>query len=221
MKLSPRVKLLLALAAAVVLGGIGIGAWLYERGTAEQPAPSPTASAPPSVEPVPVQPSGGGGASDSGGASDDGGASPQGAPVADPDAAAREALAAVVPTWGSYDYGEFGTDNTGWVESWRDNPYVAESLVDQSAGQFLNIFPNVFGLGANAKVATLKDVQPSWSSGDQSGWTVTFDRQLTSADGSGAVNVTETVTYEFTVDTSGSRAVITGVVIDPGGDDVD
>lgn len=191
---SAKQKVGALLLVMVLLIGAGVGKWVYDMqvaGSEEETSPSE----PPTAEPVsPVE---GGGTED---ATETEEPSPSATPTISQEDSAKEALGAVVPLWASLEYSETGVDAGQWQKTWRDEPAAGSSFVSQSSDNFVPLFRGVIGLNANAKVDTLKNVELVWQEGNLSGWTVVMDRHLTSADGSGALDETETVTWEFTVE---------------------
>ena len=115
----------------------------------------------------------------------------------DQDASARAALKSVVPKWASMKYEDVGTDETKWLEGWRDEPAAASSFKDQSKKHFISLFHGVISLEADAKADSLKSVRKVWSEDGQSGWLVKVDRELTN---SGGMKETESLEWEFIVD---------------------
>lgn len=206
--------LIVLLVAALALSGIG--AWTYfasEKEPGQAPA-STSASAPSEgVAPVSVAPASGT-ASASG--SDAGGAASPAGPMPNQEPSAREALDAVVPKWASYDTAAWGTDTSQWLASWSSDPHADSVFRAQSERDAAVLWSSVFSMDVDAKGATLKDVQLSWKSGNLSGWNVTVERSLTSADGSGTVQMSESVTWEFTVEQQedGTSRVIGFVPVD-------
>lgn len=187
-------KVMAVVLVMVLLVGAGIGKWIYDMRTESaeaEPATSETSS--PSAEPVsPV------------GSSSEPTETEEPSPTHDPAVSqkdsAKDALKSVVPLWASLDYAKTGTDNAKWLASWQNESAAGDSLVTQSRNNFVPLFRGVINLNANAKVDTLKKVELVWQEGNLSGWTVTMDRQLTSADESGVLDETETVLWEFTVE---------------------
>lgn len=208
--LSDKQKLAVLLVVLVLLSGFGIGSWAMERfssSDSEEGAGPSSASSSSSVEAVsPVEssptdspsssPSSGSATSTSSGSS---GSSSSSSPQ-DQDASAKAALKSVVPKWVSLDYGKVGSDQTEWAKQWRDDPAAASSFVSQSRGEFVPMFRGVIALEANAKADSLKRVKKVWQEGTLSGWQVDVDRKLSSPGGSGSVNETETLKWEFTVE---------------------
>lgn len=196
-QMSATKKTLAVIVVLLLLVGVGVGKWVYDirsEAADQRQAPSESASPSPSAEPVsPVEGETSEPTEESAGPATE-------TPKASQEKSAKDALKALVPVWASLKYSETGTDSAKWQSSWRDLPEAAPSLVNQSGDNFVPLFRGVITLNANAKVDTLKKVELVWQKGNLSGWTVEMDRHLTSSDGSGVLDETESVMWEFMVE---------------------
>lgn len=193
-------KTLALLLVLLVLVGAGVGKWVYDmraEAAAQKEAASASASPAPSAEPVsPIE-------GETTAPAEETPEPTEEAPGVSQKDSAKDALTTLVPVWASLDYAKTGTDSAKWQTTWRDMPEAGPSLVTQSRNNFVGLFRGVITLNANAKVDTLKHVELVWQEGNLSGWTVEMDRNLTSADGSGVLDETESVMWEFTVEQQG------------------
>lgn len=195
--MSATKKALAMVVIVLLLIAVGLGKWaldLRAEANQEKDASGATASASHSAEPVsPVEEESTEGAEETPEPTEGASKVPQ-------EDSAKQALKKLVPVWASLKYSETGTDSAKWQESWRDMPEAGDSLVTQSDNNFVPLFRGIIALNADAKVDTLKDMELVWQKENLSGWTVQMDRHLTSSDGSGALDETEKVTWEFTVE---------------------
>ena len=188
-------KTLVAVVLLVLLVGLGIGKWVYDLRSEGASEGGQSESVRPSAEPVsPVEDE------NTEDAESESAEPTEGASKVSQEESAKKALKAVVPVWASLKYSETGTDSAKWQSTWRDMPEAGPSLVTQSSKNFVPLFRGVITLNADAKVDTLKDVELVWQKGNLSGWTVQMDRHLASANGSGVLDETEALTWEFTVE---------------------
>jgi hypothetical protein len=123
--------------------------------------------------------------------------------------AAKQALAAVLPSWASNSFSN-GMSMDDWGRTFQSNASSSSKFYNQSRQSFNLLWNGAFTQGYRAEKATLVSRKELWNVGSHSLWRVTIKRDLAPLRDNGLGASSEELTWDFLIrqDVPGGKPVL-------------